>query len=107
MPIEMNRQFMKDMILATISDDYESLEDITRQLRRYSQASMTRVSDVLVVDVLAELVEENLAPTYILSPNPPHARPVPFSRDSLVDLWFYITPLGKTVVQSLHKLGTD
>ena len=36
MPIEMNRQFMKDMVLATISDDYESLEDITRQLRRYS-----------------------------------------------------------------------
>jgi len=92
-------QGIKDLVLRAISDDYESLDIITRQISQFEESRDLRIADEEVRTALGELIQDNLAQAFRLSPWPPHAVAVPFAYESANELWFYATPPGKALAQ--------
>lgn len=88
---------VKEAVLNAIADHYESVELIlhTIQLLDGLPASTKQVADAL-----GELVVEGLAQTYELSSTPPHSKFVDFDAGRIEELWFYVTPRGRRLVQT-------
>ena len=99
----MDKRFQNE-VLASIADDYEPLEQVLEHLRRFTpemDASIHNISQAL-----ENLLKHGLARAYVLSPHPPHVTEVPFDGSKLDELYFYVTPQGKQVVEQDSKLET-
>lgn len=88
--IDVANQSLEELVLTVVADDYESLAYVMESLREWI-ADPPKES---VIATLAQLVSNAYVETYHLSEWPPHCVQVPFSRDDLDALWFYITPKG-------------
>jgi hypothetical protein len=93
-------QFVKELVLSRIADDYESFEHITDSLSRLPGAS-PRPEEIR--EALAALIADGSAASYYLSPQPPHVTRAEFSQESIANLWFYVTPLGKAAAWNLDQ----
>jgi hypothetical protein len=105
MPVELRQEQIRDLVLQTISDDYESLEYIVEHLSQQPELEALGIDVKEITEALESLVQDRLAASWLLSPVPPHATEVPFSYDSIERLWFYVTVLGKKAATSAQGLG--
>ncbi len=93
---------IRNFVLRAIADDYEDFEMVFSEATKWaSEDGRIRVTREEVIRGLEKLIEEGYAKAYLLSSQPPHAKPVPFSAEQIGGLWFYITPKGKALAKTL------
>ena len=104
----MNREisaFLKDCIVITVSDDYESFETIRNNIALRARARAFEISEKQIARALLATITEGLVDAYVLSPTPPHSTKVEYSDEQLNDLWYYVSPRGKALVD--RRLGNQ
>jgi hypothetical protein len=99
--------FVRDCVITIISDDYETFETILVQTKRLAESRGILVNDQEVADALQEAIVEGLAEAYVLSPHEPHSQKITYSAEHLHELWFYVTPSGKTAAKSIPELSGE
>ena len=93
-------QILREMVLSSVADDYESFELIEEQLARLAgEAKINFTADQLAAH-LGDLIRDGLVRAYVLSPQPPHVRVAEFSPERLDELWYLATPDGLKVVKA-------
>ena len=99
--------FLMDCVISVMSDDYESFEIIFEQTRRLAALKGINVTEAEVANRLELALSNGLAEAYVLSPHEPHSRKVRYSVEQLHELWFYVTPSGKTAAKSIPELSGE
>jgi len=97
-------EFIRNCVITTMSDDYENFQIIFRSAQSLAASRGLTVTEDEVVEALTFLISEGLAEAYLLSPHPPHSSKVAFSTEQLHELWFYVTPLGKSRAKPVEDL---
>lgn len=92
---------VKHSVLRAISDDYEDLAIVLRYMRRFTED--TQVTPEEICQALAALINDGLAQAYLLSPKQLHAQKVDFDPGRIDELWLYVTPEGKKLVEELNR----
>ncbi len=90
---------LKQCVMRAMADDYEDLGHVIGWTMKSAASHGLQTSREELIDVLKQLVEDGCAQAYMLSPEPPHATPVPLSDKDFEDLWFYLTPKGLSLVR--------
>src|ERR1700730_1686115 len=98
-------KFLTDCVVSVISDDYESFEIILEETRRLAASEGLNFTEAEVAETLRRVISDGFAEAYLLSPHPPHSTKVEYSSEKLHDLWFYVTPRGRNVAESIRELG--
>lgn len=95
------RQLVLRIVLNEISDDYENLHQITKQVRRTSSECGMAVSHPETLQALADLVAARLARAYRLSNGVEAINGIPSAEEigspdepNVDDVFFWITPKG-------------
>ena len=105
-------QSVLELVLAAISDDYESVEIILKTINEWDRdrdpeswaaRRAVPVSRPEVVSALQELTREGFAQAYIFSDNETHA--VDFREGEIADTWFLVTEKGINAVRQF--LGSE
>ncbi len=106
-----------ELVLVSISDDYESIEIILKTINEWGADIFTveswparraaPVSHREVVQALEVLIQQGYAQAYRLSTREPYATPVEFSEREADDLWYYLTPKGIATVDRLEYRTSD
>jgi hypothetical protein len=100
---------IKEYVLWAIADDYESLDLILGDLKKWAQEDGLIIAREGVIAALGQLIEEASARAYVLAGQPPYATVVKLSENNAQDLWFYATEKGKSLVEEwikTHPIGT-
>jgi len=93
---------VRNYVLSAIADDYEDLEIVSSEVTKWAKEDgKISVAREEIIRGLEQLIDEGYAKAYVLSPQPPHAKSVPFSAEHIGELRFYITPKGKKLAKSL------
>jgi hypothetical protein len=101
----MNRlAFLRNCVSTSIADDYEEFGKIAKDVSLWAASRDIEPSREELVSALESLIAEGDATSYLLSASPAKAQPVPYSKERLDELWFYLTPQGKTNVISVLEL---
>jgi len=87
-----------------MSDDYENFEIVFEQTERLAGLKGMNVTESEVAEALSRAIGEGYAEAYLLSPQIPHGRKVEYSPDQLHELWFYVTPRGKSAAKGIPEL---
>lgn len=99
--------FIKDCVIAIISDDYENFQIIFDQTRRIGALRKMDVAETEVAEALRKAITEGYAAAYVLSPQPPHATEVEYVPAQLKELWFFVTPRGKSAAKGIPQLSSS
>jgi hypothetical protein len=83
------------MILESVANDYEGLEQITDQIAMWTDTPVDRVDVEKIRAALADAVGSGYVEAYELNPTPPHCIEISTTDASLDGKWFLITELGK------------
>lgn len=92
-------RMIREYVLEAASNDYESFDQILKQVMRWLTDHRQRATRAEILAALEHVIREGYAQPYSLSPE--RAQPVNFSPERLDELWFYVTPKGKQLVQTL------
>ena len=106
------------LVLNAIADDYESLEIILKSINEWDSEtdsgswaarSAVPVSRPEVIKAIRTLTAEGYAQAYKFDAGEGIARHVDFHKESVDDLWFYVTQKGMQAVKRLCSQidGTD
>jgi peroxiredoxin len=100
------KQVIKELVLEAVANDYEDFtyieKDVQERASKYG-AGKCAVSREEVLTALQQLICEDHVRAYNLSAaSPGKAVQVTFSATAVGELWFYITPHGKSVVRILE-----
>ena len=99
--------FFMNCVITIASDDYESFEIIFDQTRRLAAVQGIDVTEGEVAKTVERAIADGLAEAYRLSPHEPHSVKVAYLREHLHELWFYVTPLGKSTAKSMAELSGE
>ena len=92
---------LKGFVLEAVANDYESFASILEMVSQWLAKGELQASRVAIAAALNRAINEGYVQAYLLSPHEPHSKVVESSPDRLDDLWFYITPSGKRLVDQL------
>ncbi len=90
-----------------MSDDYENFQIIFDQTRRIGAVRKMDITETEVAEALQEAITEGYATPYVLSPQPPHSIEVEYVPARLKELWFFVTPRGKSAAKSIPQLSSS
>jgi hypothetical protein len=96
--------FLRDCVITVASDDYENFNLIFEQTERVALARGMSVNEDEVANALRSVIADGFVDAYVLSPHRPHSTKVEFAPEQLHDLWYYVTPLGKSQVRGIPFL---
>jgi len=105
-------QAVLELVLAAISDDYETIEIILKTINEWDSdrspgswpaRRAVPISRPEVIRALRELTREGFAQAFILTPH--GTRVVDFRERGIEDLWFYTTQKGIEAVRQF--LGSE
>jgi hypothetical protein len=99
--------FLMDCVISIVSDDYENFEIIFEQTSRLARLKGVNVTEAEVAKALERAIAEGLTEAYMLSPQEPHSQKVGYSVEQLHELWFYVTPSGKSTAKSIPELSGE
>lgn len=91
-------EYIKDLIVNAMMDDYESFEIIVRCVKEEDET----VKAMEVQSLLRELIEGGRIRAYDLHVS--QREPVPYSHDRVRELWFYPTPQERTAHMERHNI---
>lgn len=81
--------------MASMADDYESLELIAESVNRLAREdAFTRFDRQEIQAEISKLIRDGHAKACILSSTPPHAVVTEYLDSRADELWFMLTPLG-------------
>jgi hypothetical protein len=86
---------IKQFVLNSVADDYESLEILQRDSIRTAQTYGIALERERVLQILQELIQDGLIQAYTFIPPRNEPIAVPFTKDILDELWFFITASGR------------
>jgi hypothetical protein len=93
---------LRGFVLEAVSNDYENLETILKQVQPWALEEGSSISRSQVIDAIEWAINEGYAEAYLLFPVEPHVKEAAFSRAELSDLWFRVTAKGKKFVEALE-----
>jgi len=96
--------FIKDCIITIISDDFESFEIITTQIKPLLLSKGMIATEEEVASILETVIGEGFAEAYVLSSREPHSTRAVYSPERIRELWYYATKKGKTIAKRISKL---
>jgi hypothetical protein len=92
---------LRDLVLGSTANDYESFSYIQEQIGRWvKQQGIAEFTVDEVAGELEKLIRSGHIQAYELSPKKPHSKVVEFSKDSLEELWYLVTPDGLKEVKA-------
>lgn len=83
------------MILESVANDYEGLEQITDQIATWTVTSVDRLDVEKIRAALADAIQAGYVEAYEIDSTPPHVIEISTTGASLDGNWFLITELGK------------
>jgi hypothetical protein len=103
----MNRNFdeMGELVLESVSNDYEQFDKIFDQIARWKSNSREEIHRDRIERSLFLAIEAKYVEAYLLHPHAPHATRVDATPEALHELWFFITPKGKEYLSKLEEHG--
>lgn len=100
-------RMLRLLVLSAIADDYEDFRIIAHETSAWAREVGLVVNHEKILGALAELIDEGLAKAYVLSSREPYVVPTNFSRERARILWYWITPDGKRLLETLQtELGS-
>src|SRR5437763_1762821 len=96
-------EWLRENVLDSFANDYEEFSMVMQELGKWAVEDGETFTEQEVVKVLESLIKDDYAQAYRLSPHAPHATKVEFSSDRLHELWFYVTPKGKQLVEAMSS----
>jgi len=105
--VTVNSAFIKDCVITDIADDYENFEHVFTETKRVCGIRGLLVTEAEVANALRELIAGGYAEAYLLSPRPPHSAKTDYAADRLTELWFYVTPKGKSLARGKPELSGE
>jgi len=100
-------EFLADWVISITSDDYESFELIFEQVCRLAELKGITVSETEAAKALERAIADGFMEAYVLSPHEPQSLKIKFSLEQLHELWFYVTPIGRTLAKSIPELSGE
>lgn len=98
------REYVKDLIMGAMADDYESYEIIIGCITGFAAEAGETLDLAEIPGLLKELIEKGNVDAFELSSFAPHAVVVPFSHDRLDELWYYLSPKGMLEYKARHNI---
>jgi hypothetical protein len=103
-----------ELVLSTISDDYESLEIVLELINKgkddedwgpetWQAKKAIPVSRAEVIKALRELTREGYAQTYLFNAQDQRFQAIEFRVGDVDDLWFNATPQGIAAVEKFQE----
>jgi hypothetical protein len=102
---EDRKNFMRDLVMTCMADDYENLEIIMRDVTNWGEGRHVFPTRAEVVSAIEKVIADGYAQSFLLSPRPLHSTAVAFDLERVDDLYFYLTPVGKKIVKNVDELG--
>ncbi len=93
------QEILQSLVITAMANDYEDFEMILHETLNWAPQKGLTVAREEVIEALEQLIEDGYAQAWVLSPTSP-AEVVPYSRENLDNLYFYVTPRGRELV---HK----
>ena len=91
----MRPELTRRYVMASMADDYESLEIILDSVSTLAKEDGVSAFDEQEIRAeIAGLIRDGYAKAYILSSTPPHAVSTEYVDSRAGELWFMLTPLG-------------
>ena len=91
---------LREMVLSSVADDYESFELIEEQVDKWATEAQIEVTADEMALHLADLIRSGLVRAFVLSPQQPHSVVAEFSPERLDELWYLVTPEGVKKVKA-------
>ena len=99
---------LQGLVLSEISDDYESLDSVVRNVGAFVTRLELTVDELQIWTLLRNLITDGLARAYELSPKAPplviHGVPLVPQSDQV---YYWITEKGRTVLSRVDWAGID
>jgi hypothetical protein len=99
--------FVRDCVVTIAADDYENFELIFEEAKCVAAIRGIVVNEAEVAEALRRAIGDGLMDAYVLSPQPPHSTKVEYDPDRLHELWFYVTPHGKSTAKGIPELSGE
>jgi len=96
--------FIRGCVKTSIADDYENFDKIVEDVHRWAAFRGIEPAKDEMIEALESLIAEGDAEAYTLSAKPAKSERVTYARDDLSELWFYVTPKGKSKALSVSEL---
>src|ERR1700722_17851640 len=100
-PAEDQNDFIRDLLLNSMAEDYENLQIIIRDVTNWGERRHVRPTRTEVVSAIEKVIADGYAQSFLLSPRPPHSTAVAFDLKRVDDLYFYLTPVGKKILKNV------
>jgi hypothetical protein len=101
-----SEHILRELTLRSISDDYETFERVFRDVCLWANERGIIADRASTLATLEGLIGNGYAQAYILSSRPPESvLPVTYARDRVGELWYYLTPEGKRLVDEMISDG--
>ena|ERR1700674_4643285 len=93
---------LRGFVMEAVANDYESFACVLEMVSQWLAERDLQASRDVVAAALHRAINEGYVQAYVLWLHEPHSQVVEFSPDRLDDLWFYLTPSGKRLVDQLQ-----
>jgi hypothetical protein len=90
-------------VLDSLADGYRDLDGIVRIVRFWADKEHFELADHELIRALQDAIAANHVQAVQLSSQPPHSTVVTFQRDQVGDLWYELTPKGRSALNSSFR----
>ena len=95
-------QVIRKHVLFAMANSDEDFATIVSEVTKFASEEGIAVDRQTILEKLGEVIKEGYAQALAVSPERPNiAKPTEFSPERVEDLWFYVTPKGKKLVDQL------
>src|SRR4051812_6736725 len=88
-----------EYVLDVIADDYESFETIVTEVNRLANERGQYFSEQQICESLSAVMAKGLAKSYELSFTDPQIKEVPFTRENVGGLSYFLSDKGRQYIQ--------
>jgi hypothetical protein len=89
--------------MSSIANDYEDFEMISNETKKWAEEDGLEFERAEILEELAELIRNDYAKAYLISPDPPHVVVAAYSEACADSLWFMLTTAGKRTMKELES----
>ncbi|MCI0639137.1 MAG: hypothetical protein L0Y70_08680, partial [Gemmataceae bacterium] len=95
-------QVIREYVIRAMADSDEDFATIVTEVTQWASKKGMAVDRQTILKKLGEVIKEGYGQALAVSPERPNiAEPTEFSPERVDDLWFYVTPKGKKLLDQL------
>jgi hypothetical protein len=101
-PNEARQRALRIYVMSSIANDYEGFEMVSNETNKWAEESGIEFGRAEILEELSELIRNDYAKAYLLSPHPPHVVVAAYSEACADALWFMLTTAGIRAMKELE-----